>query len=263
MNLGARQHPNVLLISGGDFGGDRLAASLRRAGVQLEVAPTETAAGPWLRFGDFQVVLLDLAALATGGLALCRRLAADRSLRIIALGTARDDADAIVTLESGADDYVSRSASPREILARIRAQARRLEVDTKLMSTVAFAGFVWDLRRRQLSTPQRTTLILSASETSLLMAFLQSGGRNLSREELHELVSRDGVEVGIRAVDSHVSRLRRKLARHGGADLIRTVYGFGYRWARQDAISEPAAGAFAGRGGQVAGPSAFQPAGVG
>jgi two-component system OmpR family response regulator len=114
-------------------------------------------------------------------------------------------------------------------------------VNAKLMSTVEFDGFAWDLRRRQLSTPQGALLTLSASELSLLMAFLQSGGRNLSREELLELVSRDGGRVGVRALDSHFSRLRRKLARHGGKGLISTVPGFGYRWAPPDAISEPAA----------------------
>jgi DNA-binding response OmpR family regulator len=232
------ENPNVLLIAGGHFGGERLAASLKALGARLETAPTEIAAGPWLRYGDFQVVLVDLATQADGGLPLCRRLSADRSLRVIALGPAGDDADIIVTLESGADDYVSRSANPREILARIRAQTRRLDASVRLMSTVEFGGFVWDLRRRQLSTPQRTTLTLSASEASLLMAFLQSGGRNLSREELHEFVSRDGLEVGVRAVDSHVSRLRRKLALHGGEDLIRTVYGFGYRWTQREDASE-------------------------
>ncbi len=79
-------------------------------------------------------------------------------------------------------------------------------------------------------------LTLSSSEISLLVAFLQSRGRELSREELSELVARDGGEVSVRAIDSHVSRLRKKFADHGGKHLISTVYGVGYRWAGEDEI---------------------------
>jgi two-component system OmpR family response regulator len=190
---------------------------------------------PWLRYKTFQVVIVDLMFDSSGGLGLCRRLAGDRLIRVIAMGASRDDADVIVALEGGADDYVPRGANPREVLARVRAHARRLEGAGPLMLKAEFSGFTLDLRKRTLVTPKGAQLRISASEGSLLLAFIQSDGRNLSREELRDFISKDGVDVGVRAIDSHVSRLRRKLEAHGGAHLIATVYGFGYRWSRRSA----------------------------
>ncbi len=135
---------------------------------------------------------------------------------------------------------MSKATLPREVLARVKAQARRLrEPAAANRVNFTFSGFEWDLRRREISAPDGSVLTLSSSEIALLVAFLQSGGRELSREELRDLVGRDGVEVSVRAIDSHVSRLRRKLGERGGAHLISTVYGVGYRWAGDDHV-EPA-----------------------
>jgi len=235
--------PNVLLIAHRDPGMERLVSFLREAGIEVETVPTQAAAVPWLRYKKFQVVLVDLMFESSGGLAFCRRLASDRLVRVIAMGASRDDADVIVALEGGADDYVPKGANPREVLARVRVHARRLDDSGPLALKAEFSGFVLDLRKRILISPQGARLRISAGEASLLLAFIQSDGRNLSREELRDLISKDGVDVGVRAIDSHVSRLRRKLAAHGGAHLIVTVYSFGYRWSlRKDDMLDRSGG---------------------
>jgi two-component system OmpR family response regulator len=236
---------NALIVGHAEPWRDRAAAYLRTSAIEAECAPSESTALSSAERRSFDVLLVDLQLPAETGFSVCRRMAGREGLRIIAVGNGSHEADAVVALELGADDYISKSTSMRELLARVHAQARRLnDQAAALKFTFAFSGFEWDLRRRQISAPDGTVLTLSSSEISLLVAFLQSRGRELSREELSELVGRDGAEVSVRAIDSHVSRLRKKFADHGGVHLISTVYGVGYRWAGEDeaeAVAELAA----------------------
>lgn len=228
--------PRVLVIGGEDAWCQRLVAYLEGSGLKVEFAGNEAAAQAWLGRA-FDILLVDVQLASGAGLSICRRLASQKGRRIIAVGAATDEAEAIVALEIGADDYVLKSVHQREVLARIRAHARRLAETGPLQLTFEFSGFTWDLRRRQISAPDGRLLTLSSCEIALLVALLQSAGQELSREELRDLVARDGVDVNVRAIDSHVSRLRRKLADHGRADLITTVYGVGYRWTREEESS--------------------------
>ncbi|HUO11627.1 MAG TPA: response regulator transcription factor [Caulobacteraceae bacterium] len=224
----------VLIVSHADSWRDRAAAYLRGSAIEVECAPSEFSAMSLTTKRSFDVLLIDLQLPAESGFSICRRMAGQDGVRVMAVGAGMHEADAVVALELGADDYVSKSTAMRELLARVRAQARRMNGGSGLRFTFAFSGFEWDLRRRQISTPDGSVLTLSSSEISLLVAFIQSGGRELSREELSDLVGRDGMEVSVRAIDSHVSRLRRKFADHGGVHLISTVYGVGYRWAGEE-----------------------------
>ena len=230
---------SVLIVGRADSWRDRASEYLRTSALKVESAPSEAAA--MSRASRVGVVVVDLQLPCDAGFAVCRRLVGEDGVRVIAVG-AGHEADAVIALELGADDYVSKSTPMRELLARVRAQARRLGDAGAPKFTFAFCGFEWDLRRRRISAPDGSVLTLSSCEISLLVAFLQSGGRELTREELKELVSRDGVDVSVRAIDSHVSRLRRKLGEHGAVHLIGTIYGVGYRWAGADQESaRPAA----------------------
>lgn len=225
---------SALLVGHAEPWRDRAAAYLRSSGLKVECAPSEASAISQAARSGCGVLIVDLQMPAETGFSICRRLAGQEALRIIAVGAGAHEADAVVALELGADDFIARSTPLREVLARVRAHARRLGEPGGLKSTFAFSGFEWDLTRRQVSAPDGSVLTLSSCEISLLAAFLQSGGRELSRKALKELVSRDGMEISVRAIDSHVSRLRKKFADHGGAHLIGTVYGIGYRWAEDD-----------------------------
>jgi DNA-binding response OmpR family regulator len=237
---------NALIVGRAEPWRERAAAYLRTSAVEAECASSESSALSSAEHRSFDVLLVDLHLPAEGGFSVCRRMAGREGVRIIAVGAGSHEADAVVALELGADDYISKSTPMRELLARVHAQARRLnDPPAALKFTFSFSGFDWDLRRRQISAPDGSVMTLSSSEISLLVAFLQSRGRELSREELSELVGRDGMDVGVRAIDSHVSRLRRKFSEHGGRHLISTVYGVGYRWAGDD---EAAPGADFGLG---------------
>ena len=232
---------SALIVGRPDSWRERAAAYLRSSSITVETAPTEAAALSLTARRGFAIVLVDLQLPGEMGFSVCRRLAGEGDIRLIAVGVGTHEADAVVALELGADDYVSRGTPMRELLARVRAQARRLGDTGAPKFTFAFCGFEWDLRRRRISAPDGSALTLSSCEISLLVAFLQSAGRELSRDELKEMVSRDGVDVSVRAIDSHVSRLRRKLGEHGAMHLIGTVYGVGYRWAGADQEDAPAA----------------------
>lgn len=174
------------------------------------------------------LVVLDLMLPGEDGLAICRRLAPLR-VPVIMLSALGEEMDRVVGLELGADDYLPKPCSPRELLARIRAVLRRHEgPEPSAGSFYRFAGWSFDPRRRELSSPGGVAVALSSGEFRLLSAFLERPLRVLSRDQLLDLARGPTADVFDRAIDVQVSRLRKKLADHGGADLIVTVRSEGY-----------------------------------
>ncbi len=177
------------------------------------------------------LVVLDIMLPGENGLSVCRRMAEPWGPAIIIMSAMGQEVDRVVGLELGADDYLSKPVSPRELLARVRAVLRRRNsapAGQKAGSIYHFAGFQLDIARRQLRAPSSVVILLTPGEFSLLAAFLESPGRVLSRDILIELVCGDDADVFDRAIDVQLSRLRGKLKAHGGAGLIRTVRGAGY-----------------------------------
>ena len=177
------------------------------------------------------LVVLDLMLPGENGLSICRRIASPSGPAIIIVSAMGAEVDRVVGLELGADDYLSKPVSPRELLARIRAVLRRRDTapaGQRPGMVYHFAGFQLDLARRQLRAPSGVVVLLTPGEFSLIGAFLDSPGRVLSRDTLVELVCGQDADVFDRAIDVQLSRLRGKLKVHGGATLIRTVRGSGY-----------------------------------
>jgi DNA-binding response OmpR family regulator len=144
--------------------------------------------------------------------------------------TARgDEADRVVGLELGADDYVAKQFSPRELLARLRAVLRRAAPDAVAEKLTA-AGITVDIGAREAWVDGKS-VELTGLEIDLLIALLRRAGRVVPRSALLELAGRGDVTVGDRAVDVHISRLRKKLG-DDAATRIRTVRGVGYTLAR-------------------------------
>ncbi len=176
------------------------------------------------------VVLIDLMLPGIDGLEVCRRLRSDSrtsSLPLIMLTAKADESDRIVGLELGADDYVTKPFSPRELTARVRALLRRAGRRQEHSSMLRLRELVIDLDRREV-TAQEGTISLTATEFRLLHFLASHAGRVFSRSDLIDNVLGRDVEVLDRTVDVHVMSLRRKLGRHGEA--IETVRGFGYRF---------------------------------
>jgi len=181
------------------------------------------------------LVILDLKLPGEDGMEIARRLREDSDVPIIMLTARKEEADRVMGLELGADDYLTKPFSPRELLARIRALLRRSRSHETVADGLAkirayrFAGWELNVRLRRLKTPKGETMTLRNAEFNLLAAFLASPQRVLSREQLLGMSHLHNDEVYDRAVDTQVGRLRKKLEEHGGGgEIIRTERGAGY-----------------------------------
>lgn len=181
---------------------------------------------------SFDLAILDVGLPDLGGFALCRRLREQRDLPVIFLTARHDEADRILGFELGADDYVSKPFSPRELVARVRAVLRRAQPAGPGASTSAEeAGFGHDAEGMRIRYRGRL-LELTRYEYGLLAVLLARPGAVLSRAQLMDRVWGDALESGDRTIDTHVKTLRAKLhAIAPDADPIRTHRGLGYSLA--------------------------------
>ena len=181
--------------------------------------------------GGFDAVLLDVMMPGLDGLAVLRKIRDGGDRVPVLMLTARgDEADRVVGLELGADDYVAKPFSPRELLARVRAILRRAQpaaVDERL----AAGGITANTGSREV-TVDGARIELTAIEFDLLVTLLRRAGRVVPRTALLELSGRADAAVGERTVDVHISRLRKKLG-DDSAQRIQTVRGVGYVLVRE------------------------------
>ena len=175
----------------------------------------------------YDMVLLDVMMPGIDGIEVCRRIRKKSQIPVVMLTAKGDETDRVVGLELGADDYVAKPFSPRELLARMRAVLRRTSPETTA-ETVSFGDVVIDVPGRAVRV--RGTLIdLTALEHDLLVALARRPGRVVGREVLLNEAGRGDVSVGERTVDVHISHLRQKLGDEPRTGrLIKTVRGSGY-----------------------------------
>jgi phosphate regulon transcriptional regulator PhoB len=208
---------------------------LAREGFQCRTAGTGTQALQEVRSHAPDLIVLDLMLPEMDGLEVCRRVRAEpgsASVPIIMLTAKSDEVDRVVGLEMGADDYLVKPFSPKELVARVRAVLRRAQrpVPTR---TLRAGRLVLDPTRHTVEAAG-TPLVLTPKEFDLLQAFLEAAGRVLSREHLldHVWGYTRASEIESRTVDVHVRRLRSKLGSDGRR--IGTVKGVGYRFDTDD-----------------------------
>ena len=184
------------------------------------------------------LIVLDLMLPGEDGLSLCRRLRAapqTSQTPVIMLTAMGEETDRIVGLEMGADDYLAKPFSPRELLARIKAVLRRVSAPPVAGAPAAtgtvlrFEGWSLDLTKRELRSPDGVLVQLSAGEYDLLVAFVEHPQRVLTRDQLLDLARGRSAVPFDRSVDVQVSRLRRKIEPDPAEPtLIKTVRGGGY-----------------------------------
>jgi two-component system OmpR family response regulator len=222
--------PRVLIVDDDGDIREGLVQVFERAGFAASAAANVPAMERALADKGADLIVLDLMMPGEDGLSACRRLSGKGGPPIIMLSALGDDADRIVGLEIGADDYLPKPCNPRELVARARAVLRRGRDVSRESSGEArrFAGYKLDIARRELIDPDGVLISLSTGEFRLLRAFVEHPQRVLSREQLLDLAFANEGDVFDRAVDVQVSRLRRKLERPGCAEIIRTVRGEGY-----------------------------------
>jgi len=183
------------------------------------------------------LIILDLMLPGEDGLTLCRDLRAKSEIPIIMLTARGDETDRIVGLELGADDYVAKPFSPRELLARIKSVLRRTRalpenLKTEESGLFRFADWTLDAATRNLISPQGVVVALSGTDFRLLKIFVDHPNRVLTRDQLIDLMlSRDAGPYD-RAIDVQVSRLRQRLGEDAKEPaIIKTVRGQGYVFA--------------------------------
>jgi DNA-binding response OmpR family regulator len=182
------------------------------------------------------LVVLDLRLPDEDGMQLARQLRDASAIPIIILTGRQDEADRIMGLELGADDYLTKPFSPRELLARIRAVLRRYQTAREVLPggddeprAYRFAGWELNLRTRRLTAPDGGPVELSNGEFSLLQAFCAAPQRVLSREKLLDLSRLHSAEIYDRSIDVQILRLRRKIEPNPSRPVyIKTTRGVGY-----------------------------------
>jgi two-component system phosphate regulon response regulator PhoB len=176
------------------------------------------------------VVLVDLMLPGIDGLEVCRRLRSDTrtaAIPLIMLTAKTSESDRVVGLELGADDYVTKPFSPRELTARVRALLRRVSAYVEPSELIRRGDLVVDPVKHEVKCGD-DSVVLTATEFRLLQFMAAHPGRVFSRNELIDHALGRDVEVLDRTIDVHIMALRRKLAKRG--DYIETIRGFGYRF---------------------------------
>lgn len=211
---------------------EQVTSYLADHGFQVHAAADARQMDQILGEAPIDLVVLDLMLPGEDGLSICRRLSAEGGPAIIMVSAMGEEIDRVLGLELGADDYLAKPCSPRELLARVRAVFRRLEEvrggAPRKGRSYQFQGFVVDALRRQLRAPSGATILLTSGEFQLLSAFLDHPQRILSRDQLLDIARGNDADVFDRAVDVQISRLRRKLHACSDGEIIKTVRGAGY-----------------------------------
>jgi two-component system alkaline phosphatase synthesis response regulator PhoP len=211
---------------------------LERDGYQVTMALTGTAALEAFHRKAPDLVLLDINLPEVDGLEVCRQIRSGSALPIIMLTARDEEADKLIGLELGADDYVTKPFSPREVVARVRAVLRRTaSPQTPQIQEVLKAGDLELDPERHEAHRRGSALDLTPTEFRLLEVLMRNPGRVFSRLQLLDLVQGEAFEGYERTIDAHVKNLRAKIEPDPQRPShVTTVYGVGYKFAeRSDA----------------------------
>ncbi len=225
---------SVLLIEDEEGIATFVSAYLERDGYRVAWAATEAEALTAFEREQPQLIVLDIGLPDGDGFELCRRLRAGSAVPIIMLTARDEEVDRVAGLELGADDYITKPFSPRELLARIKAVLRRTDpaatAGTLILGDVALRADAHEVR------VAGRTVELRPREFGLLAHLIENKGLVVSREQLLEKVWGLAYPAGTRTVDVHVAQLRSKLAR---PDLIQTIRSVGYKAVQPGSHQEP------------------------
>ncbi|MDT0304525.1 response regulator transcription factor [Streptomonospora wellingtoniae] len=221
----------VLVVEDEESYSDALSYMLRKEGFEVAVAPTGTVALEAFDRTGADLVLLDLMLPGLPGTEVCRTLRQKSNVPVIMLTAKDSEIDKVVGLELGADDYVTKPFSSRELVARIRAVLRRRGEDEALLPTALEAGPVRMDVERHVVTVRGEHIQLPLKEFELLEVLLRNAGRVLTRMQLIDRVWGADYVGDTKTLDVHVKRLRAKIENDpGNPEFIVTVRGLGYKF---------------------------------
>jgi two-component system phosphate regulon response regulator PhoB len=225
----AREAPSVLVVEDEPAQREVLAYNLEAEGFRVIRAETGDEALMLVDEETPDIVVLDWMLPGVSGIEVCRQLktrADTRGTPIIMLSARSEEVDRVRGLETGADDYVIKPYSVVELMARVRAQLRRVRPST-VGAVLEFEDIKLDSESHRVYRREEV-LKLGPTEFRLLATFMEKPGRVWSREQLLDRVWGRDIYVDTRTVDVHIGRLRKALCQHGGEDPVRTVRGAGY-----------------------------------
>jgi len=205
---------------------------LEQAGFAVLEAADGQAALSMARAERPDMIVLDLSLPGLDGLDVTRRLRETSSVPIIMLTARTEESDRIVGLELGADDYVTKPFSPKELVARIRAVLRRADATVGAAEMVRAGPVTIDIPKRQVAVGDHDDVELTATEFDVLLALARHPGRIFTRAQLLDRVHGVSFESYERSIDAHIKNIRRKIeADPRRPELVLTVYGVGYKFA--------------------------------
>ncbi|OGW40098.1 MAG: two-component system response regulator BaeR [Nitrospirae bacterium GWD2_57_9] len=203
-----------------------LADYLKASGFEPVLLANGSEVVPWVREHRPDIILLDLMLPGRDGMDICKDIRTFSRIPIIIVTAKVEEIDRLLGLELGADDYICKPFSPREVVARVKAVLRR----TRDGQTMQARGLVLDENRYK-ATLNNRDLELTAVEFQLLHFLAGNPGRIYGRQQLMDKIYRDERTVSDRTIDSHIKKLRRKIeAIDSEAMLIHSVYGVGYKF---------------------------------
>ncbi|HEY2628275.1 MAG TPA: response regulator [Usitatibacter sp.] len=208
--------PRVLVVDDDPLIREMVSDYLAKHDVRVTAVPDGRAMHAALAAEVVDLIVLDLKLQTEDGMSIARRLRDESTIPIIMLTGRSDEADRVMGLELGADDYVTKPFSPRELLARIRTVLRRRHAEVRQgrpegIRAYRFDGWELNLNTRRLTAPYGNVAVLSKGEFSLLVVLLGAPHRILNRDQLLDLSRLHNDEVYNRAVDIQIMRLRRKI----------------------------------------------------
>lgn len=226
--------PHLLLVDDSQDITEPLGRYLTKKGMRVTTAGGGVEMRRAMKSGAFDLIILDIMMPGEDGLSLCRMVRETSNIPVILLTAMVDETDRVVGLEIGADDYVTKPFSPRELLARIKAVLRRTQSvpgprDRTPVTRFTFDRWTLDTGRRELVGDDDIAVPLSSAEFRLICVLLQRPHMVLTREQLLDLTAGRALEPFERSIDNQVSRLRKKIeADPKNPAIIKTVWGGGY-----------------------------------
>lgn len=229
--------PHVLIVEDARDIREPLGRYLREHGYRATTAPDALAARKLMKGAAIDLVVLDIMMPGEDGLSLCRSIRETSQIPVILLTARGEEVDRIIGLEMGADDYIPKPFSPRELIARISAVLRRTQAlpprqKPPEAARIKFGDWLLDTGQRELIGVDGVAIALSSGEFSLLQALLERPKIALTRNQLLDLTKGRDAELFDRSIDNHVSRLRKKIEPDPkNPRYIKTVWGGGYMMA--------------------------------
>ena len=228
------ERPHLLLVDDERSIREPLAQYLSRNGFRVTAVESAAEARTRLKASAIDLVVLDIMMPGEDGLSLCRHIRETSEIPVILLTARSEETDRIVGLEMGADDYVLKPFSPRELVARIKVIFRRVATGGQRVTapdgaTYAFADWLLKTQERTLVDKEGVALPLSTAEYNLMLAFATRPNQVLSRDQLLDITQGREANAFDRAIDNQISRLRKKIEPDPKTPtLIKTVWGGGY-----------------------------------